>query len=231
MAAKPIDSKHTFCLECLENVSKLTNNRKTMECFLCKRTYGVPFNDVAKGFQENILMKSLLDMKTEARTPSATSLEHNDFNSTNKTGMDHSRAKNGRNKKSSSIARTKSMTKYQKSVLFIWIVGIVCASIAIALIVIGNHYGKKQINFQFPITLITTCLQIEGTSFLLLSMTGPLVYQLSHFCRERVPVLVRALKNFGLFLLHLEYFAFGFSFFASIILLIFGFIEGKVSII
>ena len=44
-------------------------------------------------------------------------------------------------------------------------------------------------------------------------------------------VLVRALKNFGMLLLKLEYFAFGFSFFASIILLIFGFIEGKLSII
>ena len=54
--------QHTFCLECLESVSKLTNG-KAIDCSLCKRSHDLPIQEGAKGFPENMLMKSLLDMK------------------------------------------------------------------------------------------------------------------------------------------------------------------------
>ena len=60
--------QHTFCLECLESVSKLTKDGKTMDCSLCKSTYDLPLQNIqyiydVKCFPENMLMKSLLDMK------------------------------------------------------------------------------------------------------------------------------------------------------------------------
>ena len=58
--------QHTFCLECLESVSKLTKDGKTMDCSLCKRTHDLPIQNDVKGFPENMLMKSLLDMKNSS---------------------------------------------------------------------------------------------------------------------------------------------------------------------
>ena len=60
--------QHTFCLECLENLSKLGNG-KTMDCSLCKRTQDLPIQNGVKGFPENMLMKSLLDIKTRPSAP------------------------------------------------------------------------------------------------------------------------------------------------------------------
>ena len=71
---KMLPCQHTFCLECLENVSKLGNG-KTIDCPLCKRTHDFPIQDGAEGFPENMLMKSLLDIKTRPSAPSAGSPE------------------------------------------------------------------------------------------------------------------------------------------------------------
>ena len=54
---------------CLESVSKLSKDGKTMDCSFCKRRHDLPMEDGAKGFPINKLMKSLLDMKTKASAP------------------------------------------------------------------------------------------------------------------------------------------------------------------
>ena len=58
--------QHTFCLECLENLSLKLGNGKTMDCSLCKRTHDLPIQNGVKGFPENLLMKSLLDIKNSS---------------------------------------------------------------------------------------------------------------------------------------------------------------------
>ena len=62
--------QHTFCLECLEKFSKLGNGI-TIDCSLCKRTHDLPSENGAKGFPENMLMKSLLEIKISPRASSA----------------------------------------------------------------------------------------------------------------------------------------------------------------
>ena len=62
--------QHTFCLECLEKLSKMNlGNGKTLDCSLCKRTHDLPIQNGVKGFPKNMLMKSLLDIKTRPSAP------------------------------------------------------------------------------------------------------------------------------------------------------------------
>ena len=62
--------QHTFCLECLEKFSK-QGNGITIDCSLCKRIHDLPGENGAKGFPENMLMKSLLEIKINPTAPSA----------------------------------------------------------------------------------------------------------------------------------------------------------------
>ena len=220
----------TFCLECLESVSKLTNG-KAIDCSLCKRTHDLPMEDGAKGFPENMLMKSLLNMKkTLANAPPSGNLMEDDCNTTligdHKTGqkMDkfesevkqiiaeakeeimvkfESDAKKiladfeamikygpekNDTKKSSDISGF--FSKYFWSLFFLWLCLII---VAISLILIGKHYGSKQDNDRTGPTgsSIPIGLQIEGTSFLLLALTFPLIYRVSLIFQRIDPVLAR----------------------------------------
>ena len=78
--------QHTFCLECLENVSKLPKNleRKRIICpyYLCRGKHDLPREDDVKAFPKNLVKKFLLDVK-ENRVSSP--LENCE---STKTGMD-----------------------------------------------------------------------------------------------------------------------------------------------
>jgi len=76
--------QHTFCLKCLESVSKLNNNGKTIECSLCRRNHDLPRENGVKALPKNILLQSLLDMKKTRGTASLVGSE------STKTGMDYS---------------------------------------------------------------------------------------------------------------------------------------------
>ena len=104
-------------------------------------------------------------------------------------------------KKSSDISGF--FSKYFWSLFFLWLCLII---IAISLILIGKHYGPKQDNDRTGPTgsSIPIGLQIEGTSFLLLALTFPLIYRVSLIFQRIDPVLARYLRNLGWFLLFIE---------------------------
>ena len=102
--------------------------------------------------------------------------------------------------------------KYFWSLFFLWLCLII---IAISLILIGKHYGPKQDNDRTGPTgsSIPIGLQIEGTSFLLLALTFPLIYKLSQCCKKVDSVLARYLGNLAWLLLLIEIMASAFFFF------------------
>ena len=100
--------------------------------------------------------------------------------------------------------------RFSKTLFFIWscLIGV-----GIAMIVIGNHYGPKQDNdLAGREPCIPIGLQIEGTSFLLLALTFPLIYKLSQCCKKIDSVLARYLGNLAWLLLLIEILASAFFF-------------------
>ena len=115
-------------------------------------------------------------------------------------------------KKSSDISGF--FSKYFWFLFFLWLCLII---IAISLILIGKHYGPKQDNDRTGPTgsSIPIGLQIEGTSFLLLALTFPLIYRVSLIFQRIDPVLARYLRNLAWFILFIELVSSLFLFFAS----------------
>ena len=78
--------QHTFCLECLENVSKLPKNleRKRIICpyYLCRGKHDLPREDDVKAFPKNMVKEFLLEIKKNRGTVSLEDSEPT------KTGMD-----------------------------------------------------------------------------------------------------------------------------------------------
>ena len=61
---KMLPCQHTFCLKCLQDVAEL-NNPNTIDCPLCKREYVIPKEIGIRGFPDNRMMKSVLEMKSQ----------------------------------------------------------------------------------------------------------------------------------------------------------------------
>ena len=100
--------------------------------------------------------------------------------------------------------------RFPKTLFFIWSCLIVYG---IAMIVVGNHNGPKQDKDQAGREpSIPIGLQIEGTSFLLLALTFPLIYKLSQCCKKVDSVLARYLGNLAWLLLLIEILASAFFF-------------------